>query len=132
MLVDSVILLLCYLMQVRRVERYGVFVELSRSRVSGLVHVSASGLPGHVKEKDLAAAFSPGQAVKVRVLSVDASGGKVALSMQPELLVGSDDEAEDKEQQHGEWGDVQYPLCVQPQLQVGSNSEGDQPAAAAR
>uniref|UniRef100_A0A383V4G5 S1 motif domain-containing protein n=1 Tax=Tetradesmus obliquus TaxID=3088 RepID=A0A383V4G5_TETOB len=81
--------------KVRRVERYGVFVELSRSRVSGLVHVSKTGLPGHVKEKDLAAAFSPGQAVRVRVLAVDAEAGKVTLSMQPELLVGSDDEDDD-------------------------------------
>jgi predicted RNA-binding protein with RPS1 domain len=88
------------------VERYGVFVELARSRVSGLVHVSACGLPGHVKEKDLAAAFSAGQVVKVRVVSVDAAGGKVSLSMQPELLVGNDDE-EDEPQQQGECWTVQ-------------------------
>lgn len=81
--------------QVRRVERYGVFVELARSRVSGLVHISQLGLTGP-PPKDLTTAglFTPGQAVAVRVTSIDAEKRQLSLSMRPELLVesSSDDE----------------------------------------
>lgn len=79
---------LTFILQVRRVEKYGVFVELSRSRVSGLAHISQVS-QGFVK--DLTSHYTPGQAVTVRVLSVDKESNKVSLSMKPELLVGDED-----------------------------------------
>jgi predicted RNA-binding protein with RPS1 domain len=75
-----------------------VFVELNRSRVSGLVHISQIGT-GFVK--DLATHYSPGQAVTVRVLSVDRDNNKVNLSMKPELLVADDEDDEVEETADG-------------------------------
>jgi len=56
-----------------------------------LVHISQIG-KGFVK--DLAAHYSPGQSVTVRVLSVDRDNNKVNLSMKPELLVADDEDEE--------------------------------------
>eukprot|EP00879_Flechtneria_rotunda_P009200 GHRR01009633.1.p1 GENE.GHRR01009633.1~~GHRR01009633.1.p1 ORF type:complete len:1069 (+),score=440.49 GHRR01009633.1:481-3207(+) len=102
--------------KVRRIERYGVFVELNHSLVSGLVHISQVS-EGFVK--DLAAHYTPGQSVRVRVLSVDRENKKVSLSMKPELLV-EDDSDNDSEA-----------LGAQVEGLVGSKKRSKQGPAAA-
>ena len=52
----------------RRVEKYGVFVDLARSSVTGLAHISQCG-DGRIK--DLGQRYQRGQVVRVRVLGVD-------------------------------------------------------------
>lgn len=54
---------LCFLLQVSRVEPYGVFVQLHRSQVRGLVHISQVE---KAYSKDLAKHYTPGQIVSVR------------------------------------------------------------------
>lgn len=49
--------------QVSRVERYGVFVQLHRSQLRGLVHISQVE---REFSKDLAKHYTPGQVVSVR------------------------------------------------------------------
>ena len=51
---------------VRRVENYGVFVNISGCRTAGLVHISEVS-DSKEKIKDLAALFRKGQAVKAKV-----------------------------------------------------------------
>lgn len=51
--------------RVRRVEKFGVFVELAGSAVVGLAHISE--LQDSGKVKDPAALFRPKQAVKAKV-----------------------------------------------------------------
>lgn len=51
---------------VRRVENYGVFVNISGCRTAGLVHISEVS-DSKEKIKDLTALFRKGQAVKAKV-----------------------------------------------------------------
>ncbi|GBF92560.1 hypothetical protein Rsub_05174 [Raphidocelis subcapitata] len=83
--------------KVRRVERYGVFVDIARSNVTGLAHISQCG-DGRIK--DLAQRYQKGQVVRVRVVAVDREKKQVSLSMKPELV------AEDSEDEEAAAGDA--------------------------
>ena len=75
---------------VRRVQTYGVFVTLDGSGRSGLCHISAfadarikDGLEAHVRA---------GERVRVKVLEVDETSGRVSLGMKPSLFAEEDAE----------------------------------------
>ena len=87
--------------KVRRVERFGVFVDLARSNVTGLAHISQCGADGAPRVKDLSQRYQRGQVVRARVLAVDAAKRQVSLSLKPELVA---DESEDEEGEGQEGG----------------------------
>ena len=85
--------------RVRRVEAFGVFVDLDVSSSSSVPSASSSLLPlraglAHVSEladefvPDPGARFRPGQHVTARVLKVDAATGRVSLSLRPSAVRG--------------------------------------------
>jgi len=71
---------------IRRVENYGVFVDLGGG-LSGLAHVSQL-TDGFVK--DVAALFKPGQQVMARVMEVNNTSGRIALGLKPSYFEGED------------------------------------------
>lgn len=85
----------------RRVEKYGVFIELARSNVVGLAHISevASGVI-----RDLAKRYQQGQVVRARILAIDRQAGKVSLGLKPEYVesgVEEEQEGDGLEGGHG-------------------------------
>eukprot|EP00887_Chlorella_sp_A99_P001742 scaffold19.g1742.t1 len=78
---------------IKRVEKYGVFVELvpPHAGVSGLAHVSELA---DEFVKDVASLFSVGQAVSARVLNVDAAKGRLSLGLKPSYLEGASSDEE--------------------------------------
>ncbi|GAX80532.1 hypothetical protein CEUSTIGMA_g7970.t1 [Chlamydomonas eustigma] len=73
--------------RVRRVEAYGVFVDVVGCNTAGLAHVSELS-DGKVKE--VAALYRQGQAVRAKVLKVDLEKGKLSLGLKPSYLEGDD------------------------------------------
>ncbi len=62
--------------EVESVKEYGVFVNLGGSK-SGLLHVSEMS---DSKSSDLKQKYHPGSTVKVQIIGIDSSTGKIALS----------------------------------------------------
>jgi rRNA biogenesis protein RRP5 len=98
---------------VRKIERFGVFVQLDGpGAVSGLCHISELA---DEFVKDAAAVVQPGERVRARVLRVDQEKGKVYLGLKPSYFEGEggvdpkgvnskttfDDDDEDGSDEHG-------------------------------
>ncbi len=111
--------------RVRRVEPFGVFVELRGGGGApgggpvGLAHVSelADGFC-----KDPAALFAVGQAVLGRVLSVDRAAGRLALTLKPSLAAGAAEEASGSESEGGGCADFDEELAAA----AGAESGGEE------
>jgi ribosomal protein S1 len=68
---------------VTRVVEYGVFARLDDTEVVGLVHMSElTDLPGYRPDE----LVTPGESIHVKVLSVDRTKRRVALSVRQALL----------------------------------------------
>ncbi|KAG2446158.1 hypothetical protein HXX76_000753 [Chlamydomonas incerta] len=77
--------------RVRRVEKFGVFVEVEgNSSVVGLAHISELA-DGAVK--DISALFKPKQAVKAIVTKIDSATNRLSLSMKPSVLKEAEEAA---------------------------------------
>ena len=94
--------------RVKRIEKYGVFVQLEGGAV-GLAHVSevADAFVADVNEL-----FKVGQGVRARVLKVDAVANKLSLGLKPSYFEGeeSSEEDEDDEEEGGGGGDFDETL----------------------
>jgi rRNA biogenesis protein RRP5 len=83
--------------RVKRIEAFGVFVELQGGSVTGLAHKSELA---DAFVRDPGQLFSVGQTVKARVVGVDRKSGRLSLGLKPSYLsvgdedgkVGSDEE----------------------------------------
>jgi rRNA biogenesis protein RRP5 len=72
---------------VKRVEPYGLFIQLSDSIATGLVHIS------EVSDKrihKLEASYPVGRRVRVVVLDIDADKGRLSLGMKDKYFVSKD------------------------------------------
>jgi S1 RNA binding domain len=71
---------------VKRVERFGVFVSIANSALTGLAHVSelADSYVG-----DPAAKFQPGHSVRVVVMALDRNKSHISLSTRPSVLAAA-------------------------------------------
>lgn len=119
---------------VRKVQDYGVFVTLADTGLSGLCHRS------EVADRplaNLAAIFSEGDKVKVKVLAVDLEKRKVSLGMKASYFDEDDDtkmsdadEIEDDEASESdeEMGDVRD-IDDDSEIELGSDSEDDEDAS---
>eukprot|EP00163_Fabomonas_tropica_P031767 TRINITY_DN767_c0_g2_i2.p1 TRINITY_DN767_c0_g2~~TRINITY_DN767_c0_g2_i2.p1 ORF type:complete len:2036 (+),score=672.00 TRINITY_DN767_c0_g2_i2:48-6110(+) len=71
--------------QVRRVEKYGIFINIDHSNMNGLCHIS------EIKEEkvtDIAAlGYHPGDRVKAAIIKLDPSSKKISLSLKKELVL---------------------------------------------
>lgn len=85
---------------VKRIEKYGAFIRLAGSAISGLCHKSQFS-----DEKESSAnwqeSISVGDSVKAIIISLDVEKSKISLSMKPSLLPDGEEDDE------GE-GDVEY------------------------
>ncbi|KAK9832620.1 hypothetical protein WJX81_004603 [Elliptochloris bilobata] len=79
--------------RVKRVERYGVFVEVAGGTLTGLVHISEAA---DEYVKDLGQLFSPGQSVRARVLAVDLEAQRLSLGLKASYLEGAEDVEDDE------------------------------------
>jgi predicted RNA-binding protein with RPS1 domain len=76
--------------KVRRVEAYGVFIDIEGgSRLVGLCHISQVA---DEKVVNLAARYRAGQAVRAKVLGVDLGKGRLTLGLRPSLFEGGQEE----------------------------------------
>ena len=78
---------------VKRIEKFGVFVAISDSALTGMAHVSEL-CDGFVQ--DIAKLFKVGQDVQARVIKVDKENGKLSLGLKPSYFELGD-EGEDGE-----------------------------------
>lgn len=74
--------------RVRKVESYGVFVTLDGSDMSGLCHKSNAS---DTRIKDLAAVYSQGDVVQVKILGLDQEKKKMQLGMKPSFFDGEEE-----------------------------------------
>jgi rRNA biogenesis protein RRP5 len=115
--------------RVRRVEPFGVFVELRGGGGApgggpvGLAHVSELA-DGFVK--DPAALFAVGQAVLGRVLSVDRAAGRLALTLKPSLAAGAAEEASGSESEGGGGADFDEALAAAAGAESGGEEEEEE------
>lgn len=89
--------------EVKRVEPYGLFIQLSDSITTGLVHIS------EVSDKrihKLEASYPVGRKVRVAVLAVDSAKGRLSLGMKDKYFVeggkGDDEMAGVSEDREGD------------------------------
>lgn len=75
---------------IKSVQKYGIFIRVADSAVSGLCH--RSELPDGGEGDDWASAFVEGQKVRAYVLSLDPAKRKIAFSLKPSLVPAEDDE----------------------------------------
>ena len=106
---------------VRRVQTYGVFVTLDGSGRSGLCHISAfadarikDGLEAHVRA---------GERVRVKVLEVDETSGRVSLGMKPSLF--AEEDAERDAETDGAAGKKADVLLVDEEDDEGADEEAE-------
>eukprot|EP00873_Tetraselmis_striata_P024001 jgi/Tetstr1/444265/TSEL_032157.t1 len=71
--------------KVKRVEKFGVFVQLDRSTAAGLAHISELD-DGFMK--DVKQAYQPGQAVRAKVLRLDRATCRLSLGLKPSYFDG--------------------------------------------
>ncbi len=83
--------------KVKRIEKYGVFVSINDSPVSGLAHMSEL-CDGYVQNVD--SLFKVGQPVRARVIKVDKEGGKLSLGLKPSYFEIGDESDDDMDIQH--------------------------------
>ncbi|KAG2498018.1 hypothetical protein HYH03_004276 [Edaphochlamys debaryana] len=77
--------------RVRRVEKFGVFVEVGgNTSLVALAHISELA-DGPVK--DINAAFKPKQAVRAVVTKIDTATNRLSLSLKPSVLAAAEEEA---------------------------------------
>ena len=107
---------------VRRVQTYGVFVTLDGSGRSGLCHISAfadarikDGLEAHVRA---------GERVRVKVLEVDETSGRVSLGMKPSLF--AEEDAERDAETDGAAGKKADVLLVDEEDEEDEDAEDDE------
>lgn len=101
--------------KVRRIEKYGVFISLDDSSVSGLAHMSEL-CDGYVQNVDNL--FKVGQAVRARIIKVDKEAGKLSLGLKPSYFDIGDETDDDMEQDGSEGEDLDQQL-------LNANSEDD-------
>lgn len=82
--------------RVRKVEKYGVFVLIDNSALSGLAHISECA---DEFVKDLGSMFQPGERVRAKILSVE--NGRISLGLKPSYfeggVIGAADESEEED-----------------------------------
>ena len=107
---------------VRRVQTYGVFVTLDGSGRWGLCHISAfadarikDGLEAHVRA---------GERVRVKVLEVDETSGRVSLGMKPSLF--TEEDAERDAETDGAAGKKADVLLVDEEDEEDEDAEDDE------
>lgn len=66
--------------KVKRIEKFGVFISIDDSPVTGLAHMSELS-DGYVQSVD--SMFKVGQEVQARVIKVDKAAGKISLGLKP-------------------------------------------------
>ncbi|BDA47226.1 probable protein RRP5 homolog [Coccomyxa sp. Obi] len=89
--------------RVRRSERFGVFVRIDDSAVTGMCHVSEVA---DERVEDLPAMFKPGQGVRAKVLSVDAEKQRLSLGLKPSYFDDDEEDPEEAEEEEGTPGNV--------------------------
>ena len=105
---------------VKRIEKFGVFVTIHDSSVTGLAHLSEL-CDGYVQ--DVSNLFHVGQEVQARVIKVDRAGGKLSLGLKSsyfEMGDESDDGIMDIEAQSDDDIDAEIEKAI------GSDDEGAQ------
>ncbi len=77
---------------VKRIEKFGVFISIADSTLTGMAHVSEL-CDGFVQDIDKL--FSVGQEVQARVIKVDKENGKLSLGLKPSYFdLGDEDEGQ--------------------------------------
>ncbi|KAI8105276.1 hypothetical protein M9435_000444 [Picochlorum sp. BPE23] len=112
---------------VKRIEKFGVFVSIKDSPVTGLAHVSELS-DGYVQ--DVFKLFSVGQDVKARVITVDTEGGKLSLGLKPSYFElgdesDSDDGIMDIDQEESDIDEQLQELQPAQEHTSGSSSSSD-------
>ena len=75
---------------VKRIEKFGVFISIADSALTGMAHVSEL-CDGFVQDIDKL--FKIGQEVQARVIKVDKENGKLSLGLKPSYFeLGDEDE----------------------------------------
>ncbi|EMD41956.1 hypothetical protein CERSUDRAFT_147388 [Gelatoporia subvermispora B] len=83
--------------RVKRVEEYGLFIEIEGSKLSGLCHKSELS---DNKDADVTLAlrsFREGDAVKAKILSIDVEKRRISLGLKPSYFTEEDLEASDED-----------------------------------
>ena len=94
---------------VRRVQPYGVFVNLDGSNLSGLCHISMFA-DARITD-DLASHVRQGERVRTKVLKVDAETNKISLGIKSSLF--DDVDVSDEEMDEGDVTDALDPLMAE-------------------
>jgi rRNA biogenesis protein RRP5 len=80
---------------VKRIEKFGVFISIADSTLTGMAHVSEL-CDGFVQDIDKL--FKVGQEVQARVINVDKENGKLSLGLKPSYFELGDEGDEDDDQ----------------------------------
>ncbi len=80
---------------VKRIEKFGVFISIADSTLTGMAHVSEL-CDGFVQ--DIEKLFKVGQEVQARVINVDKENGKLSLGLKPSYFELGDEGDEDDDQ----------------------------------
>ncbi|GFH26330.1 uncharacterized protein HaLaN_24463, partial [Haematococcus lacustris] len=117
--------------RVRRVEKYGVFVDILGTQVAGLAHISELS---DAKVHDVSSLFMVRQAVRARILAVDPDSGKVALSLKPSVVnataEGNEDDIEESNSDMGSDADSDPDEDEDEDDEAGDAEESDEESEA--
>ncbi len=117
---------LAWLLQVRSIEKFGVFVLLDHSNITALAHISNCA---DEFVTDLAQMFSPKQAVTGRVMDIG-PGHKVSLSLKPSDVASTGDTGRGKAVGAGDAGNDLDEEMLEAAAAGGLDSDDDDAAAA--
>ncbi|KAK9823324.1 hypothetical protein WJX72_001906 [[Myrmecia] bisecta] len=109
--------------KVKRVEKFGVFVELAGSAVTGLAHISEVADEFIKNINDL---FAPGQAVKAKVLDVDTSAQRLSLGLKPSYFA---DDADNDDSASQDDLDADMAAAASEEDESDSGAESDEKGA---